>query len=401
MKEVVVSGMGVHTSIGFGTETFWSGLLQGACGIGTVGVFDVSGHNHKRACEIKRMQPSAYFQDQVSGMGRTTGIVTPAVEEALQDAGLAPDGLSDYRVGLCIGTTMGEIEPLEKTLSGEPVDTAGGPHTIAAHLSRLLRLSGPRWTFTNACSAGNFAIARCMEELRLGRADIMIASGVDSLSWVAFTGFASLRAMSPDVCRPFDRKRQGLILGEGAGVLVLETREHAEKRRAQVKATLLGYGLCCDAHHITQPDPSAKGAVRAMRQALAMSGLTPGDISHVSAHGTGTIANDQMETKAIGEVFAGSGRTVTVNSIKGHIGHTLGAASAIEAVMAVKAIETGLFPPTLHTEDIDPLCTHDSVRLNRSVRSEPVEAVLSNSYAFGGINSSIVLAGPKGGRAAS
>lgn len=396
MDEVMITGIGSHTSIGRDTSELWESLLAGKCGTEPLTLFDVSSHTNKMACQIHHL-PAPEQQGLLDGGGRTIGIFMPAIEEALRSAGLSIADLSRYRVGLCVGTTMGEIEPLEQALRGANPAVQGGPSRIAAHTAAKLGLQGPLWTFTNACSAGNFAIAKSMDELRFGRADIMIAGGVDSLSWVAFTGFSSLRAMSPDRCRPFDVNRQGLILGEGAGVLVLETRAHAQKRGASERAQLLGYGLGCDAHHITQPDPEAKGAVRAMRQAMSAAGVLPHEVTHVSAHGTGTMANDRMEAKAIIEVFMDKDRDerLTVNSIKGHIGHTLGAASAIEAVMCVKTIETSAFPPTANTKHIDPICRHEQLSINRQVQEGRVGIVMSNSYAFGGINSSIVLAAPE------
>ncbi|MDT9726757.1 beta-ketoacyl-[acyl-carrier-protein] synthase family protein [Xylanibacillus composti] len=389
MSEVVISGIGVNASIGQGADRCWEGLLTGRTGIGKVRSFDVSGHRNQFACEIQALPRSATYPDKVAAMGRTTQIVVPAVEEALQDAQITMDDCKRLRVGLCVGTTMGEIEPLEQTLHTAPSAKLGGPRAIADNLRQLLPLAGPVWTFTNACAAGNFAIARCMDELRAGRADLMIAAGVDALSWIAFTGFSSLRAMSPGRCRPFDQERQGLILGEGAGVLVLETKAQAAERQARARASLLGYGFNGDAHHITQPDPEAKGAIRAMRTAMAMAGIRPAQIDYVSAHGTGTAANDAMEARAISTVFEDS--HVQVSSIKGHLGHTLGAASAIEAIMCVKALETGIRPPTLHLEQVDPACQEANIEYIRSPGTGSAAYIMSNSYAFGGINSSIIL----------
>lgn len=387
--DVVISGIGVNASLGQGADSCWNGLLDGRAGVGRVESFDVADHRNQFACEIRAMPESAWFRQEVDVMGRTTRIVVPAVEEAMQDAQITLDDCKRMKVGLCVGTTMGEIEPLEHTLHKPPSTKRGGPRAIADNLAQLFPLAGPVWTFTNACAAGNFAIARCMDELRAGRADLMIAAGVDALSWIAFTGFSSLRAMSPDRCRPFDQDRQGLILGEGAGVLVLETVAHLAKRRARARARLLAYGFNGDAHHITQPDPEAKGAIRAMRAAMEMADIEPGHIDYVSAHGTGTVANDAMEARAIRTVFEGG--NVQVSSIKGHLGHTLGAASAIEAIMCVKALETDIRPPTLHLEHVDPACQQPCIEFIRSPGRGKAAYILSNSYAFGGINSSIIL----------
>ncbi len=389
--DIVITGLGVHTSIGNRVDAFWDGLLEGRSGNRPIRSFDVGGYRNQNGCEIADIPDSTAFGEPLSSMGRTTRILVPALEEALADAGLTAEECGSFRTGLCVGTTMGEIGPLEAALRTGVPGATGGPQAIVDNVSRLIPLSGPKWTFTNACAAGNFAIAKCMDELRLRRAEVMIAAGVDAMSWVAFVGFGSLRAMSTDVCRPFDRDRKGLILGEGAGVLVLETKEHHLRRKSRARARLLGYGFNCDAHHITQPDPDAAGAIRAMRTALRMAEMTPEQIGYVSAHGTGTLANDRMESRAIQAVFGNAEQPVGVSSIKGHIGHTLGAASSIEAVMCVKALETGIFPPTLGLREIDPLCRMDRLRLLRTPWTKPADVVLSNSYAFGGVNSSIVL----------
>ncbi|MFD2673308.1 beta-ketoacyl-[acyl-carrier-protein] synthase family protein [Marinicrinis sediminis] len=395
--EIVVTGIGVYNTIGIHADSFWEQLLAGKNGLRKIDLFDVSEQRAQTGCQLTELLPSAWFASESETMGRTTRIVLPPIEEALLQAGLDQADCSGGKTGLCIGTTMGEIEPLEKAMRGDPNGQTGGPHAIAEQIATLLALQGPIWTFTNACAAGNFAIARSMDELRSGRADRMIAAGVDAMSWAAFTGFNSLRAMSTDACRPFDVTRKGLILGEGAGVLVMERRESAEARGVTPLAHILGYGMTSDAHHITRPDPKAKGAVRAMREAVAMAGIHPDQIDYVSAHGTGTMANDRMEATALREVFANHPTSVKVSSIKGHIGHTLGAASAIEAVMSVKALQTQMLPPTLHLENLDPACVADSLHMLREPWRGKVSLILSNSYAFGGVNSSIVLSAPQEG----
>ncbi|WP_128895411.1 beta-ketoacyl-[acyl-carrier-protein] synthase family protein [Longirhabdus pacifica] len=387
-----ITGTGVVASIGNDTQTFWDQLLEGQSGRNKIRGFDVSEHRNQFGCEIDDIPTSHFFDHEMKQMGRATNIVMPALEEAWQDANLTLEDFQQYKVGVCVGTTMGEIEPLEKALRHEKDNPMmGGPHAIIHNMEQLISLQGPKWTFTNACAAGNFAIARCMEALQSGHADIMIALGVDAMSWVAFTGFSSLRAMSNDHCSPFQQDRKGLLLGEGAGVLILEREDHYRKRKVKSKAHVLGYGFNCDAHHITQPDPNAKGAVRAMREALAMANVSPEQIQYVSAHGTGTMANDRMESKAIQHLLEGSQHQIAMSSIKGHIGHTLGAASAIEAIMCTKALETGLFPQTANLKKVDEQCQCDEIQfIQQPMRCES-DVVLSNAYAFGGINSSIVL----------
>lgn len=387
-QTAVVTGLGVVTSIGTDEESFWRNLLRGETGVKPVTVFDVEKHTNRMGCQIDDIPLSGYAPDALLKSGRATRILMPAIEQALRNAGLGKPALSRYRVGLCVGTTMGDIDPLEGAIQGKRSAAFGGPHVITDGIGRLLGLKGPVWTFTNACAAGNFAIARAMDEIASGRADVMIACGADSLSWVAFTGFSSLRAMAPDRCMPFDVRRKGLILGEGAGVLVIESEAHAQARGIRPRAGLLGYGMSCDAHHITQPDPQGEGAVRAMRAALKMAAVPASAVDYVSLHGTGTQANDKMEAAALSAVFKET-RLPAASSIKGHIGHTLGAASAIEAVMSVKCLEEGLAPPTLNLEQPDPACPVPV--LMKEPAPGRYRTVLSNSYAFGGVNSSIVL----------
>lgn len=214
-QTAVVTGLGVVTSIGTDEASFWRNLLRGETGVKPITVFDVEKHTNRMGCQIDDIPLSEYAPDALQKSGRATRILMPAIEQALRNAGLDKPALSRCRVGLCVGTTMGDIDPLEGAIQGKRSEAFGGPHVITEQIGRLLGLRGPVWTFTNACAAGNFAIARAMDEIASGRADVMIACGADSLSWVAFTGFSSLRAMAPDRCRPFDVRRKGLLLGEG------------------------------------------------------------------------------------------------------------------------------------------------------------------------------------------
>jgi 3-oxoacyl-[acyl-carrier-protein] synthase II len=384
MKEIVISGIGVVTSIGTNVEECWGGLLSGKHGIKEIKTFDVRHHLNKLGCEIDQVEQ--YILPHEQTVGRASSIFQIALSDAIHDANIRLGYLPSERIGLCVGTTMGEVEPFERQLKQQQPGSKGGPYIIMEKMASLYNLAGPQWTLTNACAAGNFAIARAVDELRLGRADVMIAGGVDAMSWAAFTGFASLRAMSHDYCRPFDKDRKGLLLGEGAGVLILETRDHLEKRGGTARARCLGYGMNNDAHHITQPDPEGKGAIRAMKQALLMARISSENIDYVSAHGTGTPANDRMESVAISSLF---GEKMVTSSIKGNIGHTLGAASAIEAVICIKMMESGYIPPTLHLREQDPSCQVDVI--HSEPRKKELTYVMSNAYAFGGINSSIIL----------
>ncbi|MGM1048290.1 MAG: beta-ketoacyl-[acyl-carrier-protein] synthase family protein [Bacillota bacterium] len=383
MESIVVTGMGVVSSIGCYTEKFWESLLAGIDGINQITTFDVQEHANKRGCEVRNFQEFASVHS--IGSEKVTTMLMTAIEDSFYQAKV--DWFyPDIKIGLCVGTTMGKQGEVQKN-NYLPIDNLNyGPNIIAENIARSLRLQGPVWTMTNACAAGNFAIAQAYNEINKGNADVMIVGGVDVLSWAAFTGFSSLRAMSKDFCRPFDINRKGLILGEGAGVVILEKESHARARKVEPLARILGYGLTCDAYHITQPDPEAKGAILSMHQALEMAGLSKKDIGYVSAHGTGTLANDRMEAYAMEQLF---GEEILTSSIKGHIGHTLGAASVIEAVACVKMLQTGILPHTLHLDKVDPKC---KVRvISHQPLIKQVDYILSNAYAFGGINSTVAF----------
>jgi 3-oxoacyl-[acyl-carrier-protein] synthase II len=366
-------------------EELWSGLLDGKCGANEIRSFNTDAFHQKIGCEIHRLDD--YLLKTSVPIGRTTQMLQIAIEDALYDARISLKVLANSRVGLCVGTTMGEIGVLEEASRAPSVNLPlGGPDVIGTEIARHYALQGPVWTMTNACAAGNYAIARAMDELWNGNADIMIVGGVDMMSRIAFMGFHSLRALSPDLCRPFDANRKGLLLGEGAGVLVLETKEHSMLRNAKPRSRLVGYGMTGDAHHITQPDPTGKGAVQAMQLALEMAGLNKDQIGYVSAHGTGTLSNDAMEMNALHALY---GERIFTSSIKGHIGHTLGAASAIEAVVSVKALETGILPPTLHHRRKDNNCRVQIIA--NEPKALQTDYIMSNAYAFGGVNTSVVI----------
>ncbi|WP_077702811.1 beta-ketoacyl-[acyl-carrier-protein] synthase family protein [Virgibacillus dokdonensis] len=383
MREIAISGLGLISSIGTDLNSSWNNILEGASGADKVKKFSETPFHNYNACEIKKLTS---IVSKNSYMGSATSLFFETVKQALEDASLSIN--NTMSVGISIGTTMGEIDSLENhLLNNSKWKGKAGPNVIADQIYEKLNLQGPKWTITNACAAGNIAISRAMEDIIKGNADVMIAGGVDILSWVALSGFNSLKALSPDQCRPFDKNRRGLLLGEGSGVVILESKEHLRKRAKKRKALLVGYGLSSDAHHITQPDPEGDGASLAMKKAIEMGNISKEDIGYISAHGTGTVANDLMENVAIKKVFGTN--NPLVSSIKGHIGHTLGAASAIEAIISVKILNTGMIPHTLNLKKVDP-----NINLNL-VKGAPfkksIDYVLSNSYAFGGVNSSLLI----------
>ncbi len=396
---IVVTGLGMVTPVGTGREEVWERLLAGRNGFSPVRSFDAGRHSSQVGAEVVGFRPEDHLRrlDPVR-IGRASLFAAAAARMALTDAGLDPDAIEPSRAGAAMGTTSGEPLEVERFndlyLAGN-LDGVGAElatiypcHAIAAHVARELGFGGPNVMIPTACAAGNYAVAWAFDTLRAGRADVMLAGGADAFSRITYSGFARLGAIAPDVCRPFDRNRKGMIPGEGAGVLVLETLEGALARGARIYAELAGYGLSCDAHHMTAAHPEADGAVRAMEQALADSGLKPEDVSYVSAHGTGTPTNDRLEAIAVRRVFGPSPK-VPVSSVKSMIGHTMGAASAIEGAVCSLAVYTGWIPPTANFQEADPDCDFDCVP--NEARQVQVDVAMNNAYAFGGNNASVVF----------
>ena len=395
---VVVTGIGLVTPVGTGRETAWRNLLAGRSGIGRVTSFDASGHSVDTAAELEGFEPSPNARPDDRRFGRTSEIALTAATEAIEDAGADLRTLAPERLAVAMGTTSGEpleIERFDDRWVEERLDEVGAEfmslypcQVIAGHVAEVFGAAGPNMTIPTACAAGNYAIAFGCDALRRGRADVVLAGGADSFSRITYTGFARLGAIAPDTCRPFDRDRQGMVPGEGGAVLVLERLDDARRRGAEIYAEVLGYGLSCDAHHMTGSDPEGNGAIRAMRQALTTAGLTADVVDYVSAHGTGTPTNDRMETLAAKAVFGGGGAP-PMSSIKSMIGHTMGAASAIEAAVCALAIDRGRVPPTMNHEVPDPECDLDYVA--GEARELRVDVAMNNAYAFGGNNSSLLL----------
>ena len=393
---VVVTGIGAVTSIGIGREPFWRHLLEGQSGIGKVESFDTSRYQVHVGGEVKAFAPEPYVTRlSPSQMGRGSQLAIAAARLALADSALDVGSLDPIRVGVSVGTTSGEPEWIERfndrELAGER-DRIGDEflnrypcHVLAAHVASELGFRGVNTVIPTACAAGNYALAHALDTIRSGDADIMLAGGSDAFSRITYTGFARLGAIAPERCQPFDKNRKGMIPGEGAAVLIIEPLERAARRGARIYAELAGYGLSCDASHMTAPQ--GDGAVRAMRSALQDAGLTADDISYVSAHGTGTPANDRVEAMAVKQAFGD--RKVPISSIKSMLGHTMGAASAIEAAACALAVWDDQIPPTINLEQLDPECDLDCVP-GRS-RRIPVEAAMNNAYAFGGNNASVIF----------
>jgi len=397
-RRIVVTGIGTVTSVGIGRASFWHGLLSGRCGVNTVESFDTSGYQVHRGAEVKDFRGEAYISKlKHNSIGRASQFAIAAARLALADANLDTNSLDAERVGVTIGTTSGEPQMIERfddaAVRGE-LNRVGPEfirfypcHVIANHVASELDVEGVNVTIPAACAAGNYAIAHAFDVLRAGRADLMLAGGSDSFSRITFTGFARLGAIAPETCQPFDRNRKGMVPGEGAGILVLEPLDGAIARGARIYAEVIGYGLSCDAHHMTAAHP--RGAARAMEKALEESGTSPDQVSYISAHGTGTPTNDRIETIAVKRVFGDAAYRTPISSIKSMLGHTMGAASAIEAAVCALAIFHGRVPPTINLEEPDPECDLDYVP--NFARDLEVNVAMNNAYAFGGNNASLLL----------
>ncbi len=401
MRRVVVTGMGLLTPIGTGKDEFWNGLIAGRSGIAPVASFDTSAFPVHKGAEVKDFNPESYLRKlSPLAMGRGSQLAIAAARIAIGDSGVE---LSDYdrnRIGVSMGTTSGEPQIVEKYndirksdgLESIPKDIPPRYpcHVIPSNVAIEFDLHGPCLMIPTACAAGNYAIGYGFDVIRTGRADLMLAGGADPFSRITYMGFARLGAVAPERCQPFDKNRQGMIPGEGAAVLVLEPLDSARARGAKVYAEVLGYGVSCDSHHMTAAHPQGDGAMRAMAAAVEESGVQLQDISYISAHGTGTPTNDRVESLAVRRLFGRHADKVPMSSIKSMIGHTMGAASAIEAAACALAIDTGIAPPTINYEVPDPECDLDYVP-NQARRIDP-RVVLNNAYAFGGNNASLCMA---------
>jgi len=400
-QRVFITGVGVVSSIGLGKEAFFHSLMEGRSGVGPVEAFDVSSLGRTNAAEVKSFRARDHLSAaEARRMGRCSQMALAAARMAIHDARLDLDALRGPRASVVLGTTMGEADVLEdldhawieKGLPG--VRRAWipkyGSTLLPIHVARAIGAEGGVLTLPAACAAGNYAIGLACDLIRAGKADVIVTGAAEMLQELQFSGFVRLAAMAPAKCQPFDLNRQGIILGEGAGILIVESEAHAVRRNASVLAEVGGHGMTCDAYHITRPHPDAIGSVGAMRQAIARSGLSAGDIDFVNAHGTGTKHNDAAEAKVMREVFGG--RKVPISSMKSMLGHCMGAASALEAIGCVMTLEKGVYPPTIGFETPDPECDVDLVA--NTSRKGKADIVLNNSLAFGGYNSVTCLARP-------
>jgi 3-oxoacyl-[acyl-carrier-protein] synthase II len=402
-RRVVVTGCGVVTAAGLELEPFWASLMAGTCLIGPLKHFSCAGMDGLVGSEVELPAADALpvTVDVDPYRARCAQLVLAAARRAVGQAALPGDQGARDRIGVAVGTTMGEERQVNDlvdrwtTQDAEAVDPGflarADNQRLAALVARQNGFGGPVLLSATACSSGNAALAFAYELISTGDADAMVAVGADTHTRAVFTGFLRLGALSKSSCKPFDKRRDGVTFGEGAGAMVLEELEHARRRGARIYAEVAGYGLSNDAHHITAPEPNGEGFVRAMRQALASTGTPLDQVDYVSAHGTGTQYNDLGETRAMKVVFGERAPKVPISSIKSMLGHSNGAASAIEAVACVLALVHQAVPPTANLTEPDPECDLDYVP--GVGRAQPVRTCLNMSAGFGGFNVCLVLKG--------
>jgi 3-oxoacyl-[acyl-carrier-protein] synthase II len=409
-RRVVVTGMGVISPIGNDLATFWAAIRAGASGVGPITRFDPAGLECRIAAEVKGFAPETYIDPKdAKRMALFTQFAVAAAFQAWHDAGFVAGGAGPdlLRTAVVLGNGIGGNE-VDQEAHRRMFERGPGripPLTIpkiivneaAGNISMTLGIKGRAHSVVTACASGTDALGTALDLLRLGRADVIVSGGTEStISQYGVGGFCALRALSTGfnetptlASRPFDRRRDGFVMGEGAGVLVLETAEHALRRGARVYAELAGYGGTADACHLTAPDPEGEGAARAMREALRDAGMAPADIDYINAHGTSTEINDPVETKAIKAAFGEHARRLAVSSTKGMTGHCIGAAGGLEAIVSVLALRDQFLPATINLDEPDPLCDLDYVpNVGRQAR---VRAAMSNSLGFGGHNGVVLL----------
>ena len=401
-KRIVITGLGTLNSIANNAADFALALRAGVCGIKKLDLFDTTEFRSQIGGQIKNFIARDYIPVDfpIKRMSRADMLSFAATLEALRDAGLYPlPGSLKEEMGVAIGGGSGgllEAESfyMELLKKGAAKARFSKLSTIycassADRIASGLGLSGPKTTFMTACSAGATALGYARDLILSGQAAIMLAGGVEPMCRITYAAFNALKSVDPDVCRPFDKNRAGLSLGEAAAIMVLEPLDAAINRGARIYGEILGYGITCDSFHMTAPDEKASGAVRSMQAALKDSGLAIVDIDYINAHGTATPVNDITETKAIKEVFGKRAYLIPVSSTKSMHAHTLGASGALEGIVSMLALQHGFVPPTINYQDSDPQCDLDYV--TSGSRKANLRTVLSNSFAFGGNNTTVIF----------
>jgi len=406
-RRVVITGMGVVSPIGTGLEKFWNGLLTGANGVDVVKAFDITNYSSKMAAEVKDFNCEEFIEKKdAKRMDRFTQFGVAAAKMALADSGINLDSIDRDMLGVILGSGIGGIQTFEAQYE---VLKAKGPGRVSPLLVPMMignmaagqvaiqfGARGVNFTTVTACASANHAIGEAFETIRRGAQDIMFTGGSEAaITPLTYAGFSSLRAFSQrndDVktaSRPFNKDRDGFIIGEGAGVLILEELEHAKARGAKIYAEIVGYGATCDAFHITAPSDSGAGAIKCMQFALKEAQVSPDKVDYINAHGTSTELNDKYETMAIKTVFGDYAKKVSISSTKSMTGHLLGAAAAVEAIATAMAIKENKIPPTINYINPDPELDLDYTP--NTVKERMINFAISNSFGFGGHNATICL----------
>ena len=407
-RRVVITGMGALTPLGNSVEEFWQGCVEGRSGIDWITLFDSSAYPVKVDGEIRGFDPTEYIdRKEARRMARFSQLSVAAAKMALADSGLKLEEEDTTRIGVLLGNGNGGYPETDDAM--RTIVSRGGnrldpfymskilPNIAAAQIAMQFGLRGYNNTVTTACAASTQAMGDALDIIRMGRADVMVAGGGEAgICELGLAAFHIMRALSTredeplKASRPFDAERDGFVCAEGAALFVFETLEHAQNRGARILAEIAGYGATSDAYHVVAPCVDGEGAQRAMKMAIYDAGLTEEDIDYINAHGTSTPANDASETAAIKGLFGERAYGIPISSTKSMIGHTLGASGAIESVACLKAIETGIVPPTINYETPDPECDLDYVP-NEARKLGKVRAVLKNSFGFGGQNACLVF----------
>ena len=405
MRRVVITGLGAVTPLGLDAPSTWDSAVSGRSGVGWIEAFDASDYPVRIAAEVRGFDPGDLVPPkEARRMDRNVLLAVSAAKEAWDDAGL--DGVDPARVGILVGSAIGGIATI---VEQQQVFSERGPDRVSPFFIPMIIINmasgviamrfgakGPNSSVVTACATGNHAIGEAMRIIERGDADVMIAGGSEAIIVpLTIAGFSQMKAMSTrndeptKASRPFDAGRDGFVCGEGGGLVVLESLEHARQRDARIYAEMVGYGMTGDAHHMTAPDPEGDGAARAMAAALRDGGLEPSTVGYINAHGTSTPYNDKFETIAIKRVFGEHAKKVPVSSTKSMTGHLLGAAGGIEAIATAFAIHHGVLPPTINYETPDPDCDLDYIP--NKARKQEVEIALTNAFGFGGTNATLAL----------
>lgn len=409
-RRVVITGIGVISAIGIGKEAFWEALRQGKSGVSCITSFDASKLSTQFAGQVLNFDPLVYIdRKSLRRMDRTSQFAVACAKMAVQDAGLDPKSNGRHRAGVIIGTAMAghgrileqHVEYLKKGPDRvNPFTTlASFPDACASNISIELGITGPSFSIATACSSASDAVGYAFDAIMSHTVDFLIMGGAEATIYEAIlAAFCATRALSrrnhePEkASRPFNLDRDGFVLGEGAGIFVVEEYEHAKKRGAKIYAEILGHGMTCDAYHMTSPDPSGAEAIRAMEMAMKQAGVTPRQIDYINAHGTSTPLNDKIETMIIKKVFGERAYQIPVSATKSMVGHLIGAAGSVELIATILAMEHSIIPPTINYEVPDPECDLDYVP-NRA-RPAQIRVAMKNSFGFGGKNSILIIAKP-------